>query len=234
MHHDYFDKFKNLKSQWSKIPVFSRFFIAISYIIFLAVLPLLNWKHLIIYGLIEIIILFLSKLPLQYFFSRSLIVSVPAFIIALSASLFKNPEWFFFISLKSFLSVGIMIILISTSSFPSLISVLQSIKMPGLFVSLLGFVYRYSFLLIDEFESLQRTYKIRAIGTNNKLKRTAISNITAALFRRSLIRSDNVFDAMLSRGFKGTFLYIHKQGNPVSEYLILILALIIFTGVRFV
>jgi cobalt/nickel transport system permease protein len=234
MHHDFLDKFKHLKSPWSRISAIVRFLISLAIVIFIAILPLADWRPLIVYVLIEIIILLLSKLPLRYFILRSLLVSVPALIIALSASLFKNPEWFFFISFKSFLSVGIMVILISTTSFPSLISVLRSLKMPGLFISLLGFMYRYSFLLIDEFESFQRTYKIRAVGNNKKIKKTALSNITAVLFSRSLLRSDNIYNAMLLRGFNGTFPFIKKSEHAVFEYIILIFVIIILTGARFV
>ena len=234
MHHDFFDKFKDLKSPWNRISPLARFLISLVIVISIAITPLIEWRPLVVYAFMEIVILLLSKLPVRYFISRSMILSVPAFIIALSASLFKYPEWFFFISFKSFLSVGIMVILISTASFPLLISVLQSIKIPGLFISLLGFIYRYSFLLIDEFESFQRTYKIRAVGNNKKLKRTALSNITAVLFRRSLLRSENIYNAMLLRGFNGTFPYVNKFEHSVFDYMLLFFVLIILTGARFV
>jgi len=213
MHHDFFDKFRYIKSFWSRIPILVRFFIAVLFVVYLAVIPFGKWELISVGFLTVLLILFLSRLPLKYFFSRTIIVSIPALMITLSALYFKSIEWVVFIYLKSWFSAGIMVILISTVSFPLLLMSLRKIGMPSLLVSLLGFVYRYSFLLIDELESLQRAYKARAAGKSLKLRRYAFSNIIGTLFIRSLGRSENVYNAMLSRGFNGYLKYIYIESK---------------------
>jgi cobalt/nickel transport system permease protein len=127
-----------------------------------------------------------------------------------------------------------MVILVSTTSFPSLINALEKMRVPKLFITLLGFVYRYSFLFIDEFESLERTYKSRTIGRSFKLKKSAVSNIAATLFRISLEKSDKVHQAMLSRGFTGTFRSVTAEKISFGQIFILIVFIILFIGVRII
>jgi len=136
MHHDFLDKYKNINSAWSEISPLIRLLISISFIITLSVVPLFNWYIIWIYCFILLFILFLSKLPELYFLKRTLIISVPAFVISLSASFFKeNPaDWLIFVFAKAYLSISIMVILVSTASFPSLISAMEKIKVPGIFI----------------------------------------------------------------------------------------------------
>ena len=236
MHHDFFDKYKDVKSVWSEVKPLIRLLICISFIVSLSLIPLFNWFNIWFYFFIMLFIFFLSKLPELFFLKRTIIISIPAFIIALSASFVKENQftWLMFIFAKAYLSIGVMVILISTTSFPFLITSLEKIKMPRLIISLLGFVYRYSFLFIDELESLERTYKSRTVSKSFKLKKIAISNIAATLFRISLERSEKVHQAMLSRGFTGSFKSISVEKISAAQVIVLIVFLILFIGVRII
>jgi len=236
MHHDFFDKYKDVKSAWSEIKPLIRLLISIAFVISLSFVPMFNWIIIWYYCFILMFILFLSRLPELYFLKRTIIISIPAFLISLSASFLKpnQGEWLLFVFLKSYLSISIMVILISTTPFPSLISSLERIFVPRLIISLLGFVYRYSFLFIDEFESLERTYKSRTISKSFKLKKSAVSNISATLFRISLEKSEKVHQSMLSRGFTGSFRTLSHEKISAVQISVLTIFLILFIGVRFI
>ncbi|MDI6739862.1 MAG: energy-coupling factor transporter transmembrane component T [Candidatus Edwardsbacteria bacterium] len=236
MHHDFLDKYRDRVSPWSECSVMFRLCWSLLFVIATATIP----AGRLISLLVMITLLALSaasaRLPFGFFLSRSLGLSIPAWLIALPMALFqpRGGAWLLFMAAKAWCAVGMMTVLISTTSFPEILNTLRRLRCPELLLSLLGFTYRYIFLLVDESERLHMTYKARVAAAPNALKRRALSGIAGTLFARSLERSDRIYDAMLARGFDGRYPGIPAARITVVEGMILTALLLITIGARFI
>jgi len=109
---------------------------------------------------------------------------------------------FFSVIIKFFLTIGAALLLIATSSFPGICYSLQKIGIPEIFVSQLLFLYRYIFVLMEETMKIVRARNMRSFEKNGLGVKVFI-NLIGILFIRTLERSEQIYQSMLSRGFKG-------------------------------
>ena len=76
--------------------------------------------------------------------------------------------------------------------------------MPGTLVMLLGFLYRYLFVLIDEAMRVRRGRDFRGAARAPLARRlAAVGGVVGNLFVRTLDRSDHIQTAMTARGYRG-------------------------------
>lgn len=114
------------------------------------------------------------------------------------------------IMLKSWLAVQAALLLAMTTHFTDLLWAMDSLRVPGTLVAIIGFMYRYLFTLKDEAERLIRARAARS-GTDRQRKsggsllwRARVAGgMIGNLFLRSYERSERVYDAMLARGYTG-------------------------------
>ena len=105
---------------------------------------------------------------------------------------------------KSYLSALTALTLTALTPLPALLTGLERLGVPRFLLLVLHFVYRYLFVLSDEAQHM----RIAAIsrGANSlKLARRAAAGAVASLFIRSYERADAIHQAMLARGFHGSF-----------------------------
>jgi len=69
---------------------------------------------------------------------------------------------------------------------------------------LTSFMYRYSFILIDEMYRMKRARDSRCFGGRWFWQSKIIGHMIGTLFLRSFHRGERVYLAMLSRGYHGT------------------------------
>jgi cobalt/nickel transport system permease protein len=236
MHHDFLDKYRDRVSAWSCRSVMFRLGWSFLFVIITATIPAGRMIPLLVMIALLALTVVPAKLPAGFFLSRSFGLSIPAWLIALPMALFqpRGGEWFAFMTAKAWCAVGMMTVLISTTSFPEILNTLRRLRCPELLLSLLGFTYRYIFLLADESERLQMTYRARATAAPAILKRRALAGIAAPLFARSLERSDRIYDAMLARGFDGRYPGMPAAGMTVAEGATLLVFFLITIGARFI
>ncbi|OPX20859.1 MAG: cobalt ECF transporter T component CbiQ [Desulfobacca sp. 4484_104] len=110
------------------------------------------------------------------------------------------------ITLKSNAIIIILITLVATVPVITLGQALQNLRLPDKLCHLLLFTYRYLYVFEEEFHRLLQALKIRGFQprTNLHTYRT-YAYLAAMLLVRSYDRADNVYRAMLCRGFNGTF-----------------------------
>ena len=101
-------------------------------------------------------------------------------------------------------SVSLCVLLVLTTRYNVLLKVLRLFKVPQVFVMTLGMCYRYVYLFI---EILQNTYmaiksRVGHIVSVKKGQGVVAWNI-ASLWQRSYALHNQVYDAMLSRGYDG-------------------------------
>ena len=124
------------------------------------------------------------------------------------------------ITLKSNAIVLALIALVATMNSSTLGYALNRLHVPDKIVHLLLMTYRYVFLIEQEYQRLIRTARMRGFrpGTNMHTYKTYAS-IVGMLLVRAAIRAEQVYKAMLCRGFKRKFYCLHEFSTSRKEWL---------------
>jgi cobalt/nickel transport system permease protein len=176
------------------------------------------------------LLLSLSGTPFSVIAKRVALVSPFAILIGIFNPLFDrqmmmvadgvfvSAGWISFLAimLKFVLTVSAALLLIATTSFPSICHALQRMGMPSLFAAQLMFLYRYIFVLMEEAMRLIRARDMRSQKRHGKDIRT-FARIIGVLFSRSVLRAERVYGAMLSRGFAGEIPTIKADGFRLAD-----------------
>lgn len=104
---------------------------------------------------------------------------------------------------KALLGAAAVIGLTSTTPFPRLLEGLRRLWVPRLLILMLGFTYRYLFVLVEEARRMKRAIEARAYGGRWLWQAGVIGRLIGTLFVRSYERGERVYLAMASRGFDG-------------------------------
>ncbi|GAB4562298.1 MAG: cobalt ECF transporter T component CbiQ [Anaerolineae bacterium] len=117
---------------------------------------------------------------------------------------------FLSVMLKSWLSVLMALLLTATTSYPDLLRALSGIGLPRVLVAIIGFMYRYLFVLADEAQRLLRAREARSArpagrrgGGSIAWRARVAGGMVGNLFMRSYERSERIYQAMVSRGYAG-------------------------------
>lgn len=135
------------------------------------------------------------------------------------------------IVIRSWLSVQMAILLVGTTEFPKIVHALNHLRVPTILTVIISFLYRYLFVLVDEVLRMLRARQARSaalpVGAagisqgGNVLWRARIAgHMAGQLFLRSYERSDRIYNAMLSRGYKGELMTIHPHHFHSKDWLI--------------
>lgn len=101
-------------------------------------------------------------------------------------------------------SVSFVILLSITTKHFALLNVLRIFKIPQIFVMILGMSYRYIYLFVEIVEDTYLAIKSRVgIRVSQKSGRHIVAWNIATLWQRSLSLNEDVYRAMLSRGYTG-------------------------------
>lgn len=166
----------------------------------------------------------LARLPLGHLAKKILVILPFLFLVTLSIpfmkkdmvgggynlglgglSVSKSGLWILWnVVIKACLGVFSIILLSSTTSFPDLIKGMERLRTPRIFTVLTSFMYRYSFILIDEIYRMKRARDSRCFGGKWFWHSKVIGHMVGSLFLRSFHRGERVYLAMLSRGYQGT------------------------------
>jgi len=197
----------------------------------------------ILAGALIVIALF-ARLPLAHLAKKVLVILPFLFVVAISIpfmkkdgvgggynlglgglSISKSGLWILWnVIIKSSLGVFSIILLSSTTSFPQLIKGMERLGSPKIFTVLTSFMYRYSFILIDEMHRMKRARDSRCFGGRWFWQSKVIGHMIGTLFLRSFHRGERVYLAMLSRGYYGTMPETTAGRFGLSEILFLSLS----------
>jgi len=125
-------------------------------------------------------------------------------------------------------AVSYAILLMLTTRWSDLVNTLSALRFPKMFVLILGMAYRYIFLLLDMIAKMLFSRKSRAVGKESSVSSWKLNaGIIGALFLKSYDMSENIYLAMLSRGFNGDFSHFHADSDPImKDYLFLTIVLV--------
>jgi len=126
-------------------------------------------------------------------------------------------------------SVSFAVILSITTKHFELLNVLRIFRVPQVFVMTLGMCYRYVFLFVEVIENTYLAIKSR-IGKRIHYKKGQhiVAWNIAYLWQRSYQLNDDVYKAMLSRGYRGEPVVLNEFKIKLRDWLWLSATVIIF------
>ncbi len=101
-------------------------------------------------------------------------------------------------------SVSYVVLLTLTTKWTSLLRALSSIRVPPIFVMIIGISYRYIFYMLVFIEEMYMGRRSRTLtGAGARGGRGWVAGRMGFTFSRALRMGDEVYEAMVSRGFTG-------------------------------
>jgi cobalt/nickel transport system permease protein len=200
----------------------------------------------VLYAAILAVLITLSRLPVSHVLERSLIILPFTLMTALFIPFLKGADvlWSFdagplqivltregleaftIIAVKSFLSIFCVVLLTATTGFPELLKALERLHCPALVIMILSFMYRYLFVVQDEFMKMRLAKEARSAGRSRRMDWTALAGMVGVLFVRSYERAEAVYLAMCSRGYNGRIIVSHdfRLNRADAAFAILMIA----------
>lgn len=253
MHSDAFDRYHHTESFVHRLDPRVKVVVTIAYILSNALLPDGAWMAFGFSWLFLLVANVLSNLGITFTLKRSF-VALPFALVAITVlfSIPGNPlSTFHFlfwdltitdagllrfesILIRSWLSVQMAILLVATARFPDIVHALEHLRVPSILTTIIAFLYRYLFVLVDEVFRLLRAREARSAaaagvraGGSVAWRARVAGNMAGQLFLRSYERSDRVYNAMLARGYTGHLNTINPHELHRVDYLTTALALIV-------
>ena len=235
----YFEKYSNLNSPIHQVNPIVKFCIVI-----LIIIINMSFTHIIPYFLLMLVIIgimVLSHVPLRYYFVRTL------FFIIIFAAVIALPLLFFTpgqvvalwsigtvniaITLEGVLSASSLVLrvwlslmavmtLTFTTPFANLIHAMKHMHIPRIFLILFSLTYRYIFLFIEELMRLLQakdSRSFRSLGFRMRFK--ILGQLFGTLLVRSIDKSEQVYRAMLARGYTGDLVTKEYKSNYIATIL---------------
>lgn len=108
-------------------------------------------------------------------------------------------------------SIALSFLVIDTTPFAEIVRALKSLKVPDPFLIVVTLSYKYILLFARTVEDIHLAMKGRLIGVNRVQARQWTASRIGFVFTRTQIRCEEVYRAMLGRGFTGDMaLYRHE------------------------
>lgn len=249
-HDSVFDRYRPGDSPLHRLNPGAKVLVTLAFILSNALLPDAAWLAFALAWILVLVSSMLSGLGPGYIFKRSFI-ALP-FALAAVTAIFSVPgeqlaAWrigatvltvtdagllrFASIMLRAWLSVQGALLLVATTRFPELIHALEHLRFPRLIVTIIAFLYRYLFVLTDEVLRMGRARLARAAaapgrraGGSVRFRAQVAGNMVGQLFLRSYERSDRIYNAMLSRGYRGQLRTLNPHNVSRPDWLFGLLA----------
>ena len=108
------------------------------------------------------------------------------------------------ISLKAFSVMLLIFPMLSTMKFVTFIKTLEHFKLPNKLVQMISFIYRYIFVVANEFQKTLRSVSSRSVGKKSRIfHHHVLSSAIGMTLIRSYERGERIRISMLSRGYNG-------------------------------
>lgn len=252
MHSDAFDRYHETESFIHRLDPRVKVVVTVAFILSNALLPDGAWMVFVVSWLFLLFVNMLANLGISFSFKRSF-VALPFALVAITV-LFSIPGkalstfhflfWdltitdmgllrFLSILVRSWLSVQMAILLVATARFPDIIHALEHLRVPAILTTIIAFLYRYLFVLVDEVFRLLRAREARSATASGKRSGGSVAwragvagNMAGQLFLRSYERSDRVYNAMLARGYAGHMQTMNPHVLRRVDYVVTVIAIV--------
>ena len=252
MHLPEIDKYAHLKSvfhSWDprvKLVCFSFLILSI------ALLP--NLLTASLGFVLAIILVFISRIPFSFVLgnSRWVILFVLFFFIIMPLTVpgkilvrlnFVTISWeglrlACLIALRAISICMLIFPMIGTMGFHKTLKALSRLRVPNKIIQMIMFTYRYIFVFIGESRRMFIAAKARLFKKRTDIPTLRVtSNLISMLFIRGFERTQYIYNAMASRGYKGNLEILDEFKLCVKDFLkafLIIIIAIIFSLTRFI
>jgi cobalt/nickel transport system permease protein len=128
-------------------------------------------------------------------------------------------------------SVSFAVLFTLTTRWAEVFAGLRSLFVPRAFVVTLGMTYRYLFVFLRLIQDMYRARKSRTIRPlSSTVERNWIASRIGVTFKKSMDMSEDIYKAMLSRGFHGEFRSLGRFHATATDYVWLVTVLL-FGGI---
>ncbi|MFH1103264.1 MAG: cobalt ECF transporter T component CbiQ [Pseudomonadota bacterium] len=135
------------------------------------------------------------------------------------------------VTLKSISILLTLMALTATMSIAVLGHAMNRIGLPEKLVYLLLFAYRYIFVIEKEYQRLVRAAKIRGFRPKTNLHTyKTVAYLVGMIFLQAFARAERVHQAMICRGFNGTFYSLWEFSKSRNNTLFILLMTIFLTA----
>ena len=252
MEHSYIDEYSHLDSFIHRRDPRIKILVFFSLIFFAALLSETSPISFILTGLLMLVLLRLSRIPLVFVFRKTAALFPFILMAAIFVPFLKSAKpgpglasglaglpisynglrIFLSITAKAGLSLVAMTLLISSTDFPRLLKAFEQLRIPSLFIMIVSFMYRYIFVLQDELMKMRLAKDSRTVGGSRWLHIRAQANMLGVLFVRAYERAEKVYLAMCSRGFDGKMRIISDFKLKPGDFIFLAGIEIILVSIR--
>ena len=133
-----------------------------------------------------------------------------------------------FLLLRVSTSLSLTMLLILTTAWNTVLSALGVLRVPDVFILILGMTYRYIYLLLHIASDMFLSRKSRTVGNLTTAEaRHILASVSATLLSKSLNLSSEVYLAMQSRGFRGSIVTLKPFRMQRRDWLWLLFFLIV-------
>ncbi len=174
-----------------------------------------------LYAALLVFLIGLARVPLGYVLKRLLIVLPVLLMVAVFLPFFHRAgQGSYNLGGLSVSNVGLMVlwnagakallsvlsvtVLGATTPFADMVAGFDRLRAPKVFILIVSFMYRYSFVFSDEAGRMRRAMTSRNFRARWLGNVPVLGRMLGALFLRSYSRGERVYVAMLSRGYEGT------------------------------
>ncbi len=256
MHAHFLDPYRDGASPVHRLDPRVKLVLAVAYILTAALIHPGAWPAYVLLFAAVFSVILLSELGVGFVYKRAVLAA--PFVLAALPLLFTVPgdplfafqigPWtltatqpglvrFISVGLKSWLSVQMAIVLAATTAFPDLMAAMRSLRLPRLLVAVIGLMWRYLFVLVDEVMRLMRAREARSGHSTGAAGRTGGSlawrakvtgGMAGNLMLRSFDRSERIYAAMASRGYDGEVRGLPRPAVPPLAWAVLAGGLVFF------
>ncbi|UCE39378.1 MAG: cobalt ECF transporter T component CbiQ [Thermoplasmata archaeon] len=219
MRHGTIDQYASRSSFYSLDPR-AKIVAIIFFIIIVALLT--DLLPLIIAFLFALILLLVSNIPKKHLVKRYAIALPFVLFASLSLYFYKGELTAYAMFLRISTCVLLLILLSSTTSFFDLLKAAQHLKVPKLMITLMMFLYRYIFVMTEEYQRMKMARSARAFRGGrhlfDKKGMRTISSTAGMVLVRAYHRGVRIYDALRSRGYSGEIRTLTKMRFRAMDY----------------
>ena len=232
MHLVQLDRWNELESPLHRLDPRSKILAVLGLVLFLVLSSQGLALKLPAAGAFLVAMILFSRVPLGYCLRHASLV-LPFSLMAVGAALLGKWVWAAEFSGrmstvaavgivgKSYLSALAVLLLAATTRLSDLLYALERFRVPGAFLMIVHFLYRYLFVLSEEAQHMRYAHRSRGVGRGWPLRWQAAAAAIAVLFVRSYARAERIHRAMLARGFDGVLPTRHRFQWQARDFLFL-------------
>jgi cobalt ECF transporter T component CbiQ len=145
-----------------------------------------------------------------------------AAVVAVPAIFTSGWQLALLLVLRSEASLTCWMLVILTTPFSLVLRALQTLYVPTVFIAILSMTFRYIFLLVQTAQDMLLSRRSRIVGRMNGADhRRLISSTAGVLLGKSVQMSDDVYQAMASRGFRGEIRVMQDFQMTARDWVVL-------------